>query len=193
MLESETLDIAGGINGTATISRLDTNPVFVSDIEIDKFQLGKQNIGKITINVNNERENTFAADIRITENGNDVHLSGEYISPPEGQSSFNATLDLSPMKLKVVEAFSMGYLQDCDGDLAGTLKISGTTEAPRINGDLTFNQAKLNIAMLNADLAMNGQKNHVQQSRHTVPPVSTVGSKRKYCTSERKYCDKNIY
>jgi hypothetical protein len=158
MLESETLDIAGGINGTATISRLDTNPVFVSDIEIDKFQFGKQNIGKITINVNNERENTFAADIRITENGNDVHLSGEYISPPEGQSSFNATLDLSPMKLKVVEAFSMGYLQDCDGDLAGTLKISGTTEAPRINGDLTFNQAKLNIAMLNADLAMNGQK-----------------------------------
>lgn len=158
MLESETLDVAGGINGTATISRLDTKPVFVSDLEINKFQFGKQNIGNVAIKVNNEKEDTFAADIRITENGNDVRLLGEYFAPADGQSSFNATLNLNPMKLKVLEAFSMGYLQGCEGDLAGLLKISGTTAAPRINGDLTFNKAKLNIAMLNADLLMNGQK-----------------------------------
>ena len=158
MLESETLDITGGINGTATISRLDTKPVFVSDIEIDKFQLGKQDIGRVAIKVNNEKEDTFAADIRITENGNDVRLLGEYIAPTNAPSSFNATLNLDPMKMKVLEAFSMGYLQECEGDLAGTLKISGTTEAPRVIGDLTFSKAKLNITMLNADLFMDGQK-----------------------------------
>lgn len=158
MLESETLDVSGGINGTATISRLESNPVFVSDLQIDKFQFAKQDIGTVAINVNNEQENTFAADIRISKNGNDVRLLGEYIVPPNGESSFNATLDLAPMKLKVVEAFSMGYLQKCEGDLAGTLKISGTIDAPQVLGDLTFNKAKLNIVMLNADLAMDGQK-----------------------------------
>lgn len=158
MLESETLDIAGGINGHATISRLDANPVFVSDIQIKDFQFAKNEIGIVDIKVDNQTENTFSADVRISENGNDVQLLGVFIAPPEGQPSFNATLNLNPMKLKVVEAFSMGYLQQTAGDLTGLLKITGNTDAPRINGDLTFNQAKLNITMLNADLAMDGQK-----------------------------------
>jgi len=158
MLESETLNVGGGINGTATISRLDTNPVFVSDLQITDFLFGQQTIGNVLVKVNNEKENTFAADIQITENGNDVQLLGEYFSPPTGQSSFDATLSLKPMKLKTVEAFSMGYLQECEGDLTGTLKITGTTAAPRILGDLVFSKSKINIAMLNADLLMDGQK-----------------------------------
>lgn len=158
MLESETFDVAGGINGNATISRLEASPVFVSDLQINDFQFAKNDIGTVAIKVDNQIANTFSADVRITENGNDVSLVGEYIAPPDGASSFNATLNLNPMKLKVVEAFSMGYLQKTEGDLTGVLKISGNTDAPRINGDLTFNQAKLNISMLNADLAMDGQK-----------------------------------
>ncbi|WP_240903220.1 translocation/assembly module TamB [Sphingobacterium sp. SGG-5] len=158
MLESETLNVGGGINGTATISRLDTNPVFVSDLEIKDFLFGGQTIGNVLIKVNNEKENTFAADIQITENGNDVHLQGEYYAPPTGQSSFEATLALQPMKLKTVEAFSMGYLQECEGDLTGSLKISGTTDAPRILGDLVFSKSKINITMLNADFLMDNQK-----------------------------------
>src|SRR5690606_35885732 len=58
MLESETLNVGGGINGTATISRLDTNPVFVSDLEIRDFLFGQQPIGNVLIKVNNEKENT---------------------------------------------------------------------------------------------------------------------------------------
>ncbi|TJZ61378.1 translocation/assembly module TamB [Sphingobacterium olei] len=158
MLESETLDLGGGINGSATLSRLESSPVFVSDIEIKKFFFGADTIGNILVKVNNETENTFAADVRITENGNDVQLIGQYYTPPTGESSFNATLDLKPMKLTTVQAFSMGSLQDADGDLVGSLKITGSTAAPRINGELTFQQGKLNVTMLNADFLMNNQK-----------------------------------
>lgn len=158
MLESETLDLGGGINGSATVSRLESKPVFVSDLEIKKFYFGKDTVGNVLVKVNNEKENTFGADIRITENGNDVQLLGEFYTPPVGESSFNATLDLKPMKLKTIEAFSLGYLQGAEGDLSGALKITGTTKAPRINGDLLFNQGKLNVTMLNADFLMDNQK-----------------------------------
>lgn len=157
MLASETLNLGGGIDGSATISRLETDPVFVSDLAINKFYFGKDTIGNVLIKVNNVQENTFSADVRITENGNDVQLIGDFISPPQGKSTIDATLSLQPMKLTTVQAFSMGYLEDCVGDLAGDLKITGTTDAPRINGNLTFNKAKINIAMLNADLAMDNQ------------------------------------
>ncbi|GGH16138.1 hypothetical protein GCM10011418_18320 [Sphingobacterium alkalisoli] len=158
MLESETLNLGGGINGSATISRLESSPVFVSDVEIQKFYFGQDTVGNVLIKVNNEIENTFAADIRITENGNDVQLTGEYYTPPSGASNFNATLDLKPMKLKTVEAFSLGYLQNAAGDLTGSLKISGTPQAPKINGDLVFQRGKLNVTMLNADFLMDNQK-----------------------------------
>ncbi|MHC8948962.1 translocation/assembly module TamB domain-containing protein [Sphingobacterium hungaricum] len=157
MLNSETLKLGGGINGNATISRLDASPVFVSDLTIDKFFFGTDTIGNVAIKVNNETENTFSADVRITENGNDVNLIGQFISVPGEDARIDATLDLKPMRLKTIEAFSLGNLQNSDGDITGSLKITGTTSAPRINGSLLFNNGRLNVSMLNADFLMNNQ------------------------------------
>lgn len=158
MLESETFNLGGGINGKATISRLASNPVLVSDIDIDKVYLGKDTIGDICIKVNNLQEDTFAADISISENGNDVRLLGDYYAPPTGKSTINATLTLNPLKLKTIEAFSMGYLKDSEGDVNGILTIKGNLDKPKISGDLTFNKANINIAMLNANLLIDDQK-----------------------------------
>jgi hypothetical protein len=158
ILESDTWNVGGGINGAATISRLDTKPVFVSDLEINKFYFGQDTVGNILMNVHNQKENTYSADIRITENGNDVQLLGDYFAPLNGKPSFNATLSLKPLKMKTIQAFSLGYLQNSDGDLSGDLSITGDLDNPKINGDLTFNKARLNVAMLNADFLMDNQK-----------------------------------
>ncbi|KGE13547.1 translocation/assembly module TamB domain-containing protein [Sphingobacterium deserti] len=157
IVESESLDLGGGINGTATVSRLESSPVFVSDLTIDKFYFGKDTVGNVAIHVNNVQENTFAADVKITENGNDVQLTGNFISPPDGPSTIDAKVALKPMKMTTIQAFSLGYIEDASGDLVGDINISGTLDAPKINGALTFQQAKMNIAMLNADLSMDNQ------------------------------------
>ncbi|NQD70200.1 translocation/assembly module TamB, partial [Sphingobacterium shayense] len=157
ILKSETLNLGGGINGTATISRLESKPVFISDVNIDKFYFGSDTVGNVLIKVDNVRENTFAADIKIVENGNDVHLVGDFISPPNGTSTLDATLSLNPMKMTTIQAFSMGYIKGSAGDLKGDLKITGTLDQPQINGDLTFDDAKINVAMLNADLMLDNQ------------------------------------
>ncbi|MFD2969763.1 translocation/assembly module TamB domain-containing protein [Sphingobacterium bambusae] len=157
IVESEALNLGGGINGTATISRLESSPVFVSDLNIEKFYFGKDTVGNVAIQVNNIQENTFAADIKISENGNDVQLIGNFISPPNAPSSIDATLSLKPMKMTTIQAFSLGYIEDAAGDLVGDIKITGTVDQPRIDGALTFQQAKMNIGMLNADLLMDNQ------------------------------------
>lgn len=158
ILESDDWTLGGGINGAATISRLDTKPVFVSDIEINKFYFGRDTVGNILLNVHNQTENTYSADIRITENGNDVQLLGEYYAPLAAEPSFNASLNLKPLKMSTIQAFSLGYLKNSAGDLNGELRISGNLDNPKILGDLTFNQARLNVAMLNADFLMDNQK-----------------------------------
>ena len=157
MFASDMLDLGGGINGTATLYRLESNPVLVSDLHIDQFRFGKETIGDVLVKVDNVKENTFSADIKIEGNGNDVQLLGDFISPPNAVSTLDATLSLKPMKMRTIQAFSMGYLEDCAGDLTGDLKITGSVDAPKLNGGLTFQGSRLNIAMLNADLLMDKQ------------------------------------
>ena len=158
MLESELLDMGGGINGTATVSRLDTSPVFVSDITIDRFYFGNDTVGDINLKVNNERENVYAADISITGNGNEVNLTGDFISPPDGTAQLDFVLDVSPLSMHTLEAFSLGYLRNTSGAINGKLRITGTPDEPRINGALQFDRASLNVAMLNATFNIDGQR-----------------------------------
>ncbi|PPK99839.1 translocation/assembly module TamB domain-containing protein [Parapedobacter indicus] len=157
MLESDLLDMGGGINGTATVSRLETSPVFVSDITIDQFYFGADTVGDINLKVNNERENVFAADISITGNGNDVRLTGDFISPPGGTAQLDFVLNVNPLSMHTLEAFSLGYLRNTSGAINGKLDITGTTDQPRINGALNFDKASLNVAMLNATFNVDGQ------------------------------------
>ncbi len=157
MVDSESLDVGGGINGTATVSRLESSPVFISDLTIDAFSFAKQEVGDISIKVNNERENTFAADVAITGNGNDVQLLGTFVSPPQGDAQINASLEFKPMMMKTLEAFSFGNLRDTEGTITGKIDIAGTTTTPRITGGLTFNDSKMNVAMLNSTMLINNQ------------------------------------
>src|SRR5690606_17179329 len=115
-------------------------------------------VGNVSLQVNNIKENTYSADIQITENGNDVQLLGDIYAPPTGEMSMDATLELKPMTIKTIEAFSLGNLQGSQGDLSGVLKITGTFSAPRINGDLTFNDAVINASMLNSNMLIDNQK-----------------------------------
>lgn len=160
MLESDLLNMGGGINGTATVSRLESSPVFVSDITIDQFYFGTDTVGDINLKVNNERENVFAADVSITGNGNDVRLTGDFISPPNGASQLDFVLNINPLSMPTLEAFSLGYLRNTSGAINGKLDITGTTDQPRINGALNFDKASLNVAMLNATFNVDGQSIH---------------------------------
>ncbi|MEC3878815.1 translocation/assembly module TamB domain-containing protein [Parapedobacter sp. 10938] len=158
ILESELFDMGGGINGTATVSRLESSPVFVSDITVDRFYFGNDTVGDINIKVNNERENIFAADVSITGNGNDVKLTGDFISPPGQTAQLDFQLNVTPLTMNTLEAFSLGYLRNTSGNINGDLRITGTPDQPRINGALDFDEASLNVAMLNATFNIDGQR-----------------------------------
>src|SRR5690606_3333679 len=157
MPESELFNMGGGINGTATVSRLESSPVFIADINIDRFSFGNDTVGDISLNVNNIRENTYSAAISVTGNGNDVNLSGDFINPPEGEAQLDFVLNLNPLSMQSLEAFSFGYLRNSTGAVNGKLQVTGTTNAPRINGALRFDDASLNVAMLNATFNIDGQ------------------------------------
>ncbi|WP_293882219.1 translocation/assembly module TamB domain-containing protein [Sphingobacterium sp. UBA1498] len=177
MLESETVDLGGGINGQATISRLESSPVFVSDLVINKFYIGQDTVGNVNIKVNNEKENTYNANISISENGNNVVLNGDFVNPPQGEASLDFTLDIAPLSMQTVQAFSLGYLKDSKGNLEGQLKITGSPSKPLINGDVNFKDAQFNIAMLNALFKAKNETIHLDERGITFPKFALEDKK----------------
>jgi len=158
MIESNNLSLGGGISGNALVERLESSPVFTSDIHISDFYFGTDTIGNINLKVDNTKANTYHADVAIEGKGNDIQLNGDYISPPNGTAALGFTLAVNNLNMRTIAAFSLGNLRRCSGGINGTLTIQGTPDAPRINGDLLFNQAKMNVAMLNATFSMDKQR-----------------------------------
>ena len=134
------------------ISDFQKSPVFTSALNIGDFNFKGDTVGNIAIKVNNQTQNAFAADVSITGKGNQVDMKGLYYTSP--QSKFDLTLNIVKLNMKSIEGFSFGAIKESSGTITGELKITGTTDAPAIRGDVHFNQVGFNVAMLNSYFTM---------------------------------------
>ncbi|WP_040298714.1 translocation/assembly module TamB domain-containing protein [Arcticibacter svalbardensis] len=140
--------LAGGtINGNAQVRNFNTTPIFTSDMTVSNFSFMGDTVGNIALKVNNEQANTFAADVKITGQGNQVNLNGLYYT---NNSSFDMKLDIANLNMKSIEGFTMGSVKQSKGFLQGKLDITGTTTAPAIRGGIDFKEVAFNVAMLNS-------------------------------------------
>lgn len=143
--------LAGGvINGKALISNFDKSPVFTADLNIQDFNFMTDTVGNIALQVNNSQANTYAANAQITGKGNDVIMKGFYYVKDSGPGSFDLDLDINKINLESIQGFTMGNMRQARGSINGNLKITGTPSAPSIRGDVNFDQAGFNVAMLNS-------------------------------------------
>lgn len=150
--QQDSLQVGGVINGNAHISDLQTNVHFTTALDVHNFNFKGDTVGDIALKVNNQTQNAYAADVRITGKGNQVKLTGLYYTTPA--STFDLNMDIVSLKMKSIEGFSFGSIRNAKGVINGQLKISGTTSAPSVRGDINFNQVGFNVAMLNSYFTM---------------------------------------
>jgi hypothetical protein len=150
--QQDSLQVGGVINGDAHISNLQTSMKFTSALDIHDFNFKGDTLGNVAIKVNNQTQNAYAADVSITGKGNQVNLTGLYYTTPA--STFDLNLNIVSLNMKSIEGFSFGSIRNGSGNLTGQLKITGTTSAPVVRGDVHFNKVGFNVAMLNSYFTM---------------------------------------
>ncbi len=150
--EQDSLQVGGTINGNATISNFQKSPQFISALDINDFNFKGDTVGNIAIKVNNQTENAYAANVSIKGKGNQVDMDGIYYTNP--QSRFDLDLRIVKLNMKSIEGFSFGSIKEASGDITGELKITGTTDAPSVRGDINFNKVGFNVSMLNSYFTM---------------------------------------
>ncbi|MGZ3874219.1 MAG: translocation/assembly module TamB domain-containing protein, partial [Mucilaginibacter sp.] len=154
--QQDSLQVGGVIDGDAHISNFQKSPVFTAALAIKDFNFKGDTVGNVALKVNNQTANAYAADVKITGKGNQVNLTGLYYTSPE--SKLDLTLDIISLKMKSIEGFSFGAIRRASGDLSGQLKITGTTNAPVVRGDVNFNKVGFNVSTLNSYFTMPAER-----------------------------------
>ena len=150
--KQDSLQVGGVINGNAHISNFQKSPQFTAAINVNDFNFKGDTVGNIALKVNNQTQNAYAADVSITGKGNQVNLTGLYYTDPASQ--FDMNLNIVSLNMKSIEGFSFGAIRNASGNISGQLKITGTTSAPVVRGDINFNKVAFNVSMLNSYFTM---------------------------------------
>ena len=144
--------IAGGaINGRVNVKDLSASAKFEANLTIDDLRYQKDNLGTLRVAVNNNTENAF--DVNVALSGvHELRVNGFYYTAPS--SAMDLTLNIDKIDLKSLESVSMGQIKNGSGTITGALSIKGTPTAPKVLGDIKFNQAAFNAAYVNSYFRM---------------------------------------
>ena len=156
IVNQDSIQVGGMLSGEATIDSVMTNPLVTANMNIQDLNFKTDTIGNIALNIDNKTTGKYQTHVAITGQGNQVDLTGAYYTSPESKMDFE--LNVQKLALKSIEGLTLGYLKDMNGSLDGHMTIQGNFNQPKINGQLHFNQAAFNVAMLNAPFTMPDEK-----------------------------------
>jgi len=155
IVKKDKLLMQGLINGNAVVENVMTKPTFTSDLKVDDFAFKGDKVGDIEIKVDNKTANILNANVQLSDEGNDVNLTGDYAIDA---GTFDFDVAINKLNIKSIQGFSMDNISDGKGYLSGNFKIQGTTSAPKINGELNFNDAGFRVTQLNSYFTTDQEK-----------------------------------
>ncbi|WP_281631353.1 translocation/assembly module TamB domain-containing protein [Flavobacterium luteolum] len=155
MVKKDELLMQGLINGNALVENVMTNPTFTSDLKIDDFSFKGSKVGDLEIKVDNKTANTLAANVALSDEGNDLKLTGDYLLDT---GNFDFDVVINKLNIKSIQGFSMGNITEGQGFLSGNFKLTGNTSAPKVNGELIFNDAGFRVTQLNSYFKTKNEK-----------------------------------
>lgn len=155
IVKKDKLLMQGLINGNAVAENVMTKPTFTSDIKIDDFAFKGEPVGDIAVKVDNKTDNVLNANVTLTGEDNDVNLTGTY-AIADGNLDFN--LDLNKLNIKSIQGFSMDNIKEGTGYLSGNFKITGKASAPKVNGELNFNDTGFRVVKFDSYFKTKNEK-----------------------------------
>ena len=155
IVKKDELLMQGLINGSALVENVMTSPTFTSDLRIDDFIFKEEKVGDLEIKVDNKTANTLVANVALSDEGNDVKLTGDY---KLDAGTFDFDVAINKLNIKSIQGFSMDNIKEGSGYLTGNFKVTGNTSAPKINGELNFNDAAFRVMQLNSYFKVKNEK-----------------------------------
>lgn len=145
--ETDTALVGGTINGMVDVKDLVSNPKFEANLNVSKLRYQKDELGDLSLLVNNNTTNAFEVDVKL-KGVHELRASGFYYTAP--QSALDLVVNIDKIDLKEVESVSLGQIRQGKGTVTGQFTVKGELTAPKVLGSLKFNDAGFNVAYINS-------------------------------------------
>jgi len=147
---------SGTLSGKILLSDYMASPVYTGRLDINNFAFTKIPIGNLSIRSTNETEDRIRVGVNLISDKNDMRLYGSYRLKEE--EPLNFTLDMKKFGAETIEAFSFGQLKNAKGNLSGKVSITGSTDSPKLNGQMGFDDVAFNVTQLGARYSLTNQR-----------------------------------
>lgn len=144
LLFSEEEVLGGILNGTVGLDNVLSNLGIQTDLTIEDLSWTGTVVGDVTARVTSGDEQNYNIDVALTDEGNEMTVTGDYAL----NGPMDLLIDLQRFQLSSAEPFSLGYLTDTEGYLTGQIDLTGTIDAPVLDGSVAFREASLVISLL---------------------------------------------
>ena len=153
IVQKDSLLAKGDVDGNVLLKRVNNSYGIIADANITNLFVRGVPIGNLAVKADNPTTERFGINAKLSGTDNNLTASGYFI-PNGGANSLNIKADIQSLSMKTVEAFSMGQITEASGTANGNFLIAGRTDAPEINGELTFSNAFLKPSYLNNRLEL---------------------------------------
>ncbi|SFF10990.1 Family of unknown function [Chitinophaga sp. CF118] len=148
LLAADTLLANGTLNAQALVSNLDKSPLIKSTLKVDSLVFRGSKLGTLDANVETPRANQYKLTATLTGNDNDLKVAGTY------DTTINANVDINRINMSSMEAFTFGNVTRMHGTADGKFTITGTTDKPKILGNIHFSDAGGTITYVGTPLTL---------------------------------------
>lgn len=150
--EQDSSLVGGVINGTVDVKELMASPKFNANLTIDRLRYQKDQLGTLRVAVNNNTADAYEANVALT-GVHELRVNGFYYTN-KPDNALDLTLNIDKIDLKSLESVSMGQIKQGSGTITGQLSVKGSIAAPKVLGDVKFNQAAFNATYVNSYFRM---------------------------------------
>lgn len=153
MFMNDSTLVDGRLDADIVIKDYMEKPSFSGDVSINGLKVTQIPVGNMELHATNENPDRIAMKAALSGNDNDIRIDGNYIL--DAKDPFDFTLDLKKLSAKTIEAFSFGELRRASGAITGKVTLQGSTENPKLNGDIKFDNVAFNVKQLGTTYKIN--------------------------------------
>ena len=162
IIKKDTSLVKGTLNGNVLLKRVDSTYGIIAAAKISNLIFRAVPIGDLSLKATNPSPGKFDINVGLAGPDNQFSADGFYITGG-GDNSINIQADIQSVSMKTLEAFSMGNIKEASGTLSGKISVTGKTDAPEITGEIAFNNAFVNPAVINNRLELKNETIQLQK------------------------------
>lgn len=149
--------IAGGkMDGRLVVENPFGATGLMGELKVDSLKIVNVPLGNLNLEATAKSLGNYILKLGLKDGGFDLDLNGDFVADETG-GNFDLQIDLNRIEMDKVAALSQDQILDASGFISGTITANGTTNEPKYQGEIQFNETSFVPAELSTKYILSNE------------------------------------